>query len=295
MHDVTPPPRITRETRSERGFTLIEIAVVLVIIGLIVGGVLVGQDLIKAAPVRAEMSELENVETAIYAFRDKYSALPGDISNATTFFGTTDANGYAVANGNGDGTIVSSISSYTAGDCMTGAGTQFGRGSVPNEVEEVFHHLNLAGMGNYNIASPAADAGSGLTSFPDAVLGGGMLVTCMDNPTATVVPAPLVAPAFQSGNAIVIGATPLVTGGVNYWYSTRIAYILGWASGAPNLTFTPDMASRLDAKMDDGLPYAGRVGVAMTCSGYTGIWPPSSTYQAMASSCGVSLVKMLGQ
>lgn len=273
---------------ARRGFTLIEMSIVLVIIGLIVAGILTGQEMIKAATVRSQISQLEKLETAIYAFRDKYNGLPGDLANATTFFGTTDANGYTVASGNGDGTIVSSISGYTPGDCMTGTATQFGRGVAANEVEEVFHHLNLAGMGNYSIMPPAAYAGSGLTNLPNAVLGGGMLVTCMDNPTATVVPAPFVAPAFQSGTGIVIG---LAQDGSNY--STRIAYLSGWAQDSTLLTISPDMALRLDAKIDDGMPYTGKVGTAMTCNGWTGSWPSSSTYQSMVGTCNISIVKML--
>ena len=47
--------------RSNRGFTLIEMSIVLVIIGLVVGGVLVGQDLIRAAYERAQISQIENI------------------------------------------------------------------------------------------------------------------------------------------------------------------------------------------------------------------------------------------
>ena len=65
-------------TRS--GFTLIELSIVLVIIGLIAGGVLVGRDLISAVAVRGEVSQLEGLDTAVNTFKMKYNALPGDIS-----------------------------------------------------------------------------------------------------------------------------------------------------------------------------------------------------------------------
>jgi prepilin-type N-terminal cleavage/methylation domain-containing protein len=81
------------------GFTLIELSTVLVIIGLIVGGVLVGQNLIHAATLRAEVSALTKYETAVNTFRVKYDALPGDMANATSLItGVTH-------NGNGDGMI----------------------------------------------------------------------------------------------------------------------------------------------------------------------------------------------
>jgi prepilin-type N-terminal cleavage/methylation domain-containing protein len=75
---------------AERGFTLIELCIVLVIIGLIVGGVLVGRDLISAAAVRAQVSQIEKYNTAVNTFRAKYGALPGDISaTAAAQFGLT--------------------------------------------------------------------------------------------------------------------------------------------------------------------------------------------------------------
>src|ERR1700722_5890685 len=69
--------------RSSSGFTLIELSIVLVIIGLIVGGILVGQDLIKAAEVRAQLSQIEKYNSAVNTFRAKFNAIPGDMAIAT--------------------------------------------------------------------------------------------------------------------------------------------------------------------------------------------------------------------
>lgn len=71
--------RITAKT----GFTLIEMSIVLVIIGLIVGGILTGQDLINAAAVRAQISQIEKYNTAVRTFQGKYGGLPGDLSMAS--------------------------------------------------------------------------------------------------------------------------------------------------------------------------------------------------------------------
>jgi prepilin-type N-terminal cleavage/methylation domain-containing protein len=71
-----------RQSPAHTGFTLIELSIVLVIIGLIVGGVLVGQDLIKAAEVRATISQIEKYNTAVNTFKEKYGGLPGNLSSA---------------------------------------------------------------------------------------------------------------------------------------------------------------------------------------------------------------------
>ena len=84
---------------KQQGFTLIEIAIVLVIIGLLLGGVLKGQELITSARVRNLISQQEGVKAAYFGFLDRYRALPGDYSAAST-----NING-AVANGNNNGQI----------------------------------------------------------------------------------------------------------------------------------------------------------------------------------------------
>ncbi len=64
--------------RNQSGFTLIEIAIVLVIIGLLLGGVLKGQELINSARVKNIATDFKNIPVFIYGYQDKYRALPGD-------------------------------------------------------------------------------------------------------------------------------------------------------------------------------------------------------------------------
>lgn len=90
--------------RNRFGFTLIELSIVLVIIGLIVGGVLVGRDMIKAAQIRAAISQLEQYDAAVQTFRGKYNGLPGDLLNAANFgFDTAGLQLGTVGNGVIDG------------------------------------------------------------------------------------------------------------------------------------------------------------------------------------------------
>jgi prepilin-type N-terminal cleavage/methylation domain-containing protein len=68
--------------RNQSGFTLIEIAIVLVIIGLLLGGVLKGQELINSAKVKNMAIDFKNIPVFIYGYQDKHRALPGDDGQA---------------------------------------------------------------------------------------------------------------------------------------------------------------------------------------------------------------------
>lgn len=84
------------------GFTLIEIAIVLVIIGLLLGGVLKGQELINNAKVKSYATDFRNIPVMIYGFQDKFKTLPGDDAQvATQLPGSTLATTPAGSVGNG--------------------------------------------------------------------------------------------------------------------------------------------------------------------------------------------------
>jgi prepilin-type N-terminal cleavage/methylation domain-containing protein len=111
-------------------FSLIELSIVLVILGLLTGGILAGKSLIHAAEMRSVGVEYGRYRTAALSFRDKYYMLPGDINNAQQFWGTatcpgdytTPATDSKTCNGNGDGLIGS------------------------NEVLRFWQHLSNAGL-----------------------------------------------------------------------------------------------------------------------------------------------------
>jgi prepilin-type N-terminal cleavage/methylation domain-containing protein len=86
--------------KHQRGFTLVEIAIVLVIIGLLLGGILKGQELITSARVRNLANQIEGIKAAFFGFQDRYRALPGDFRLATTQISG------ATQDGDGDGRIL---------------------------------------------------------------------------------------------------------------------------------------------------------------------------------------------
>lgn len=117
-----------------RGFSLVELSIVLVILGLLVGGVLSGQSLIRAAELRAATSEYSRYVTAVQSFRDKYFALPGDMNNATRFWGNlggtncvNNAGTAAVTTGTCDGNGNGIINNPAAAAGQTSEGYQFWR------------------------------------------------------------------------------------------------------------------------------------------------------------------------
>lgn len=100
----------------KQGFTLMELSIVLTILALITGGILAGQNLVRAAQIRTVTHEADQFTLAVNIFMDKYDALPGDMENATRYWGaeplancpggpTTPSTGTATCNGDGDGEI----------------------------------------------------------------------------------------------------------------------------------------------------------------------------------------------
>ena len=90
------PPR-----RSQSGFTLIEIAVVLVVVGLLIGGIMKGQEMINSAKVKNLGADLRNASSFAMAYQDKFRAMPGDDKAALSHVGGTSASTPAETLGNG--------------------------------------------------------------------------------------------------------------------------------------------------------------------------------------------------
>jgi prepilin-type N-terminal cleavage/methylation domain-containing protein len=94
-------PKMLKKLFSKNlpGFTMIELAIVLMVMGIIAGAVFKGQDLLEAAKVRAVLNDFNRFKTAVIHYHETYGALPGDDPHASYHFGSD------VANGNGDGIV----------------------------------------------------------------------------------------------------------------------------------------------------------------------------------------------
>lgn len=153
---------------KQSGFTLVEIAIVLVIIGLLLGGVLKGQELINSAKIKNLVNDMNGVSTAVYGYQDRFKALPGDdLTAGTRWTGTTS--------GDGTTTISGAFNSATATD----------------ESRLFWQHLRLAGFigGDTNTNQPVNAVGgimgvqSGAGNQTVAALTQGLagLVVCQTN------------------------------------------------------------------------------------------------------------------
>jgi prepilin-type N-terminal cleavage/methylation domain-containing protein len=95
----------------QKGFTLVEIAIVLVIIGLLLGGILKGQEMITQAKIKNVMADMSGVSAAMYGYHDRYKALPGDDAKATRW-------GITVPASSGNGVIEGKYSDVATAESM---------------------------------------------------------------------------------------------------------------------------------------------------------------------------------
>lgn len=146
-----------QDDSHRRGFTLVELAIVLVIIGLIVAGIMLGQTLIRSANLRKLIAQQDSFATAIMAFRSKYQCMPGDCPNATAYWGAWSGGNtvpkVATSNGNGNGTIETGLERALLWQHLANAGLIEGQYSGYN---------GPYGGGCYGIGTvvPKAEAGS---------------------------------------------------------------------------------------------------------------------------------------
>jgi prepilin-type N-terminal cleavage/methylation domain-containing protein len=143
----------TQFRRKEAGFTLVEIAIVLVIIGLLLGGILKGQEMITQARIKNIINDFNGITAAYFSYQDRYKAVPGDDFGALARWPVAPFVG--MFSGNGDGTITGLYSA--APPAVLAAGT---------ESSAFWFHLRAAGF----VAGPTA--GQGAWTNPSNSVGG---------------------------------------------------------------------------------------------------------------------------
>lgn len=252
----------------QRAFSLVELSIVLVILGLLTGGILAGQSLVRAAELRAVTTEQNRYQVALKAFRDKYFAYPGDMTNATSFWGdqATGTNSCADA----------AITNGTPGTCNGN-----GNGQIPatgTEDMRMWQQLALAGLieGNYvGYYTGAFDFLAG-TNVPASKVGGGAywVVDYLGN----------------------------TAGDTNFFAGDYQEYMTLLTNTME--TLKPEDAWNIDSKIDDGKPGQGRMRAtkssptSVACTTVDGVAPAGDSAGAYnltgnAKVCTVMFLKIL--
>ncbi|HEU5046503.1 MAG TPA: prepilin-type N-terminal cleavage/methylation domain-containing protein [Rickettsiales bacterium] len=271
--------------KIENGFTLIEISIVLVIIGLIVGGILTGEDLIKVARVNTIISERTQYLTAAYAFRGKYGAMPGDFSNAVGMIapaaGGNTSDNYTLTcygnkvytgtcNGNGDGTIGYPASQQGGQGWASINGGNQSSGEAPETEGLLFwNQMAFAGMiaGKYMPAfrptgTPVDDGyGNGPEEYPGFNIPGSRAYSNAAWSLWNIYVQPVdttlgLSNNNTSGHMLFYGAATTST---NANYDDTPLYPI----------LTPLQAQSIDRKIDDGKAMTGKVQAALKGSDFT--------------------------
>ena len=219
------------------GFSLVELSVVLVILGLLTGGILAGQELIDAARLRSQTKQLQDFKVAINTFEMKYFSYPGDMSNAESFWPT------ATSNGNGDGIIQNNATLVFGGQPYN----RHCQEQFNGEGSEFFRQLRIAGIMNGSLAG-------------NAIIGEGIEPLAINQSLGMTVGSQVhrdhldfewTDPFPSYGIILCLNVSrpdqiPSIDGSGNFWRATHGEGVM-----------TPETMWRIDNKIDDGLPYTG--------------------------------------
>lgn len=234
------------QQKQHSGFSLVELSIALVIIGLLVGGILGGRSLIRSAELQSITSEFQQYQSAVTAFTDLYKGMPGDLFNAQDIWGVRspcspslpvgDAAG--VCNGDGNGKV---YDKNLANPCTSNTFS-----SVWREGPQFWTHLSRAGLieGNYT----GGIASTGPTVYWEAGVNGPAVKAdknLMWRPGHTAC-----MPRFWTGD----------------WAKGGHALFLGSGNGtyqpSPSENLPPEDMWSLDRKTDDARPGTGKMQVA---------------------------------
>lgn len=229
-----------------RGFTILELAIVILIIGLLVGGAFTAQSLIATANLQKVVAEYTMYNKAFYEFQEKYQALPGDMNNAQTIWGSLDVmtcvGGTAVTtlpvttstcNGNANGQI-----GWSAAGSFTSAGLEW---------VLFWKHLSNAGMIDGRFTGAAA------------VAWGNTEVMGLSMPVSGYTPGSwkMFYYVNVSDHTTNNSSTPAMWGDS---YGHMLAFGDGTTTNLQvNPILTPAQAWEIDSKIDDGFPGLGKV------------------------------------
>ena len=233
---------------NKSGFTLVELSIVLVVIGLLIGGILVGRSLIDSAKINKQIQQIEQIQIAVNQFKNKFKSLPGD----TTKLGSGGAQPTATTAGNNDGRILGYIfHNNVQADVYNLSGNNqwiFNTG-WRSEWTSVFDHLALVKMYKFEQYTETSTA---LTNRYPGIMYPKMIVP--SNASGTdIVPI----------GGVVVGYEPGPVANINAGHKIKLGQCPSSITWSQHSDFwcgpNPVDAAAIDNKLDDGNPYTGSV------------------------------------
>lgn len=214
------------ESASRSGFTLVELSVVIVIIGLIAAAILVGSEMLYAAQIRKVIAQAQELKTATHTFKLKYVQFPGDFDSASTLWPDD-----APIDGNGNGVI----------ECYDNGGTIY-------DCYNALHHLQLANM-VWGVYTPVDN----ITSFP--------VPDTLEAAAPAALEQAYIAISYgntwtsnQLSHHLTISALKHPVADIDF-----LIYLLTTYGTSTPIGILGKHAQAIDAKIDDGLPFSGVV------------------------------------
>ena len=279
-----------RNSSKTTGFSLVELSIVLVILGLLTGGILTGQSLIRAAELRAIITEKDKYVAAVHSFKDKYFTLPGEMPNATDFWGDTSGSGCGGKTITGEpahfqicsGYFVNGMVDYLPGQMMSSY-----------EAVQFWRHLALAGL------IEGAYSGETLTNSLFGNASGYHVLPQYYGAIGPVVPA---SRAMNMNWYTGYNPNYIQRTGNNFFTYNYGNYLLHGksfdGSGTPSYqgAMKPEEVWSIDKKLDDGQPGMGKViAYPLACTTVANQSLASSAEYLLTSTtaqCGVIFAKV---
>ena len=262
----TPPThQKSAEQRSRYGFTLIEMSIVLIIIGLLTAGILVGRDLVKSSEAQAQVSQIQKYQTAVHTFQTKFGGIPGDLdlTLATQFGFLVGALCDGKTKGRRDGNGV-----------LDGWTSPWQLNQAVGEVGLFWQDLSSSTGGHLIDGTfPAAGAPQALQC--NAIPTGAE--------TSSGIPFYFPTAKIASDNFIYV----YEVGGVNYYGLSAVTSINVAGYMVSNTTIPVAQTYSIDKKIDDGVPTTGNV-IAQylnNSSTSTSLAPNTTTSGGNSTSC----------
>lgn len=219
---------------SSRAFTIVEVSVVVVIIAVIMAGILLGTDLMHNARVVKTLSQVDGLNKAVAAFRDKYHELPGDMPNAISFWGAESVCNATPFTRNPHKETCNGSGNSHVGDILTDAG------ATTYEIFRAWQHLANSGM-----VEGAYSGTRGSSSVSHAM------------PRVNIHEGPI----EGSGYTFYYLYSP--AGDASHW-PAKYGHVILFGKENPGTlnngaVLTPQESFSLDTKIDDGHPARGTV------------------------------------